>query len=151
MSDDWKVGDLAVCVDVSPFRCQRTLHIGPKLAEGATVQVLGVGVRPCGCRVLLWPGTELGGVAHRFRKIHPDEHEACEDEFVTLLNRSKQPEKLPMVEALARFGDVPTSFVMREMEDARDSRELERDLKEWLEDLATRNFGDAETPKGGDL
>jgi hypothetical protein len=28
--------------------------------------------------------------AYRFRKIRPDEREACEPEFVTLLNRSKQ-------------------------------------------------------------
>jgi uncharacterized ferritin-like protein (DUF455 family) len=53
---------------------------------------------------------------------------------------------LPLTNALARFGDVPTSFVMREMEDARECRELERDLKEWLEDLATRNLGDAFGP-----
>jgi hypothetical protein len=33
---------------------------------------------------------------------------------------------LPMTSALARFGDVPTSFVMREMEFERDYRELER-------------------------
>jgi hypothetical protein len=35
---------------------------------------------------------------------------------------------LPMATALARFGDVPTSFVMREMMFERDYREL----REWV-------------------
>jgi hypothetical protein len=34
-------------------------------------------------------------------------------------------ENLPLTKALARFGDVPTSFVMREMMFERDYRELE--------------------------
>jgi hypothetical protein len=33
---------------------------------------------------------------------------------------------LPLTNALARFGDVPTSFVMREMMFERDYRELEK-------------------------
>ena len=31
----------------------------------------------------------LGINALRFRKIRPDAHERCEDEFITLLNRTK--------------------------------------------------------------
>lgn len=92
MSDDWKVGDLAVCI-----------KSGLKTVEGRTYTVCQV-IQPgdivdrarnnhgrCGLRFV--------GVEHpyrcasderNFRKIRPDEHEDCEPEFVTLLNHIKR-------------------------------------------------------------
>jgi hypothetical protein len=125
---DWQVGDPVVCVDGR----------NSTVTEGAIYTVAACFHHPARndlggfseytllLREIAPPPFRYGFCETRFRKIRPDEHEACEDEFVELLNRSKQPEKLPMVEALARFGDVPTSFVMREMMFERDYRELER-------------------------
>ena len=90
---DWQAGDLAVCIYCDP---------GPQVdpwepVVGQTYTVVRVGPLDIG-----WPdGTGLdfqddptcGDVkmwdAGWFRKIRPDKHEACEDEFITLLKRRK--------------------------------------------------------------
>jgi hypothetical protein len=96
---DWQVGDLAVCVDASPCRCERCEVLGRVaivgLREGASYAVLEVclddGYEYIRFAVqtrrnnhwLGWAGSD------RFRKIRPDKHEECESEFVTLLKRRK--------------------------------------------------------------
>lgn len=94
MSADWKPGDLAVCVD-------NTEYEGPLLREGATYEVLAV------VPAFYWadgyygagliidgphnPGSDDGDWgACRFRKVVSDKPEACEEEFLTLLKRSKR-------------------------------------------------------------
>lgn len=100
MSDDWQVGDLAVCVDASDrngFGLQ-----GPKrLKQGAAYRVRAItppgewrGGSRCAGLVLVGPknSSPLGDWhPERFRKIRPDEQEACEPEFITLLKRIKVP------------------------------------------------------------
>lgn len=98
MADDWQVGDLAVCVDASPCRCTHGCGADTKLEEGRVYRVIGV-IPPIGFET--WVNLDIGlgyvgnhrgrvgAVTDRFRKIHPDAHEACEDEFVTLLKRSR--------------------------------------------------------------
>jgi hypothetical protein len=94
VSEDWKVGDLAVCVDdrvnpaagiicVQAGQIYRVEAVGPLAAN----RLLGVGLG------LFMEGVDngpLGHSEHRFRKIRPDEHEDCEPEFVELLKLSKQ-------------------------------------------------------------
>lgn len=82
--ENWQVGDLAVCVDDSPHRfygmaelsAGRVYTVADLHHDGAALDLCGL-VRPSYC----WD-------ASRFRR--PDEHEACEEEFVTLLNRTKR-------------------------------------------------------------
>lgn len=100
---DWEVGDLALCVDASEYRCQgKCLHTGTRCPPiGSLNKVLEIAVarvefgsltgRPCGCISLIF-ADRMHGVARRFRKIRPDEHQACEPDFVTLLKRSKKQE-----------------------------------------------------------
>jgi hypothetical protein len=125
---DWQVGDLALAL-ASPH-AEEWAHGSGAVCAGEILRVDKVigWMHQTGLGFEGRPSDHPTGTydAAYFRKIRPDEHEACEDEFVELLNRSKQPEKLPMSAALARFGDVPTSFVMREMMFERDYRELER-------------------------
>ena len=88
---DWAVGDLAVCVDakgtstISEGRVYRVSAIAPpeRWQSGYTgigLFLEGIG-RPC---------LNQDFRATRFRKIRPDEREACEPEFVQLLKRSKR-------------------------------------------------------------
>jgi hypothetical protein len=100
MSNDWQVGDLAVCVDAQ----SRVNPTPTLLVEGRTYRVSGIyapGRRLSsdfgspGYIGLMLEGLRndsLSGAfdARRFRKIRPDEHQACEEEFVTLLKRSKR-------------------------------------------------------------
>jgi hypothetical protein len=86
------VGDLAVCVDArrSP------------LTDGAVYTVSACLYHPAlNCLgeftewTLLLHEVEpihglMGFCSTRFRKIRPDEQEACEPEFITLLKRSKR-------------------------------------------------------------
>jgi hypothetical protein len=89
---DWQVGDLAVCVEArrSP------------LTEGSVYTVAAVFFDPAYNtlgeftehtlllrEITPWPGKN-GFCPTRFRKIRPDERQACEPEFVTLLKRSKR-------------------------------------------------------------
>jgi hypothetical protein len=94
---DWAVGDLALCIES-----------GTQTREGVIYTVVGVvpaGVDfPCDCHRNYGPDDNLflAGIhyescgqssgADRFRKIRPDEREACEPEFVTLLQRIKRKE-----------------------------------------------------------
>lgn len=94
MSEDWKPGDLAVCVDVSTRDCGAKRHNGRCVRVGLVIKVLDVEVMPCGC-ISLRNGTTIanngfGPLASRFRKIKPDQHEPCEAEFRILLNLSKR-------------------------------------------------------------
>lgn len=91
---DWQVGDLAVCVDASAMNCEcGSIHLGGNAALGQSVRVTSIQMtRFCSLRPsIMWDGCPDGGAqARRFRKIRPDEQEACETEFVTLLKRSKR-------------------------------------------------------------
>lgn len=90
---DWQVGDLAVCVDATPVR-----GFPLYLTQGATYTVTGLHWSIC---PHYGPGLGLdfaeiesvtidGYYSGRFRKIRPDEYEACEPEFVTLLKRIRE-------------------------------------------------------------
>lgn len=88
MSDDWQVGDLALCVDagllpwVEPGCIYTVADLNTDWLEidGLGLELAGV---DAGCGY-------TGFVATSFRKILPDKHEDCEPEFVTLLNRIKR-------------------------------------------------------------
>lgn len=93
---NWQVGDLAVCVDVSA----RGQPLPPRLlVVGRAYRVCAVTAAESWCDGDYDAGLVLEGLrspaydgsyrASRFRKIRPDEHEACEPEFVTLLKRVK--------------------------------------------------------------
>jgi hypothetical protein len=89
MSDDWQVGDLAVCVDASNPDCPAY-----GVVEGRIYVVSGLYVGNSGRLGLNLAGVNLGRtyravLACRFRKIRPDEQEPCEAEFVTLLKRNR--------------------------------------------------------------
>jgi hypothetical protein len=93
---DWQVGDLAVRVDCECGGGHSRSSTGLKL--GAVYRVVGVRPGPflrcrAPCALILaedhTPTAYLGICSVTFRKIRPDEHEACEPEFVTLLRRSK--------------------------------------------------------------
>jgi hypothetical protein len=95
VSEDWKVGDLALCVDASPTMNGRETG----LAEGRVYRVTAYFPIPEPSKFGPSPGILVGGVkfagrrsfsSARFRKIRPDEHEDCEPEFVELLKRSKK-------------------------------------------------------------
>jgi hypothetical protein len=92
---DWQVGDLALCQDDSPD----AFGALPVVA-GAVYRVAGITNAPerhdkyGTCLGLHLEDVERwhwGYSAPRFRKIRPDEHEACEPEFVKLLKRTKVP------------------------------------------------------------
>jgi hypothetical protein len=100
---DWQVGDLALCVDDGPCRCGNCPAwpiFGLEL--GKVYRVLAVRLDNQGLPGLVvdrpptpptdpyhMAGSQIADRA-RFRKIRPDEHEACEPEFVTLLKRTKR-------------------------------------------------------------
>ncbi len=92
MSAGWAVGDLALCVD------DRTSRGSPFVDVEAGKSYVVVGFDPTSARHdlfgrdgggLVLDGIEARTAAARFIKILPDKHEACEQEFVTLLNRRK--------------------------------------------------------------
>lgn len=92
---DWQVGDRAVCVDASGSRCALTVGrvysvSGLDWTEGFAE--LDGSLIPCGLLLaeIAPPFPYDGFDPRRFRKILPDQHEACETEFVTLLKRSKR-------------------------------------------------------------
>jgi hypothetical protein len=92
---DWAVGDLVVCVDDVPQAGDR---VRSGLVRGRTYTVSGLFYEGPGdrCSVgltlveLMPPPGRFAFCSDRFRKILPDKHEACETEFVTLLNRIKR-------------------------------------------------------------
>jgi len=89
MSEDWKPGDLAVCVNRRTIICDKFAHTGGNCAAlTGPAEVVSVEVKSCGCIRLRFAASS--GVAQRFRKVRPDQHEPCEAEFITLLNRTKR-------------------------------------------------------------
>lgn len=92
---DWAVGDLAVCVDASPYQMPSRAGEPWPMAKGSIWRVNWVGLSNRGKIALRFedePPLDSGKIGwrpHRFRKILPDEHEACEEEFVTLLKRKR--------------------------------------------------------------
>jgi hypothetical protein len=110
---DWQVGDLALCVDAS----QRGSEYPSRLVKGSIYTVTGIDTEPglldtAPCGLLL---AEVAPAGHydafacdRFRKIRPDEHEACEPEFVRLLKRSKTPD--PVSASIARANDMSAQW-----------------------------------------
>jgi hypothetical protein len=105
---DWQIGDLMLCVDAGPMKIIGGLEeaedeaIG-NLREGRIYRVdrIRTGLT-VDCIGLVDLTERAGGVSTRFRKIRPDEHEACEDEFITLLNRSKAPAKVGFDEGVSQ-------------------------------------------------
>jgi hypothetical protein len=106
MSDDWAVGDLAVRVaeqhpesltvtgrayEVIGFEVpgERSPQNGLLNGPHGSLGLILAGVQNMGRRANGAPWA--GHVASNFRKIRPDEHEACEPEFVTLIRRAKRP------------------------------------------------------------
>lgn len=88
---DWNIGDLALCVEAGDwFDADNEVFdsFGPEVGSVCTVEGFG----ECNGRMSLllieWPADEF--TASAFRKMRPDEQEACEPEFVTLLERIKQ-------------------------------------------------------------
>jgi hypothetical protein len=92
--NDWQVGDLALCVDDR----QNPHAIGPCRAKAGQIYCVA-GVSTVDEPNTLF-GRDGGGLyfdfdhqiyaAARFRKIRPDAHEACEEEFITLLRRTER-------------------------------------------------------------
>lgn len=97
---DWQVGDLAVCVDAGPCKNAHELinpHRQGALVLGKAYLVIGLGRARRERFSLFVKGATaadqdygFGFSVHRFRKIRPDEQEACEPEFVTLIKRAKR-------------------------------------------------------------
>jgi hypothetical protein len=92
MSEDWKAGDLAVCVSYAGFcgQCEDDGDRRVKLGRLYTVTaVIPYSDRPLGldfAEAPIIPG-EGYWCSCSFRK--PDQHEPCEAEFVTLLKRKQ--------------------------------------------------------------
>lgn len=89
---DWEAGDLAVCVRDGTIRTPEFTHRGLGLAKGRTYKIVNCAIHEPTGQLCLWlegVASRDGSLALRFRKIRPDAHEACEEEFVTLLKRRK--------------------------------------------------------------
>ena len=94
---DWQVGDLAVCVHAGRLPHIKGADVTDRIREGGVYRVEGAWVDTYDyVPVLLLEGVRSvddlarGALAaERFRKIRPDEHKACEPEFVTLLKRNR--------------------------------------------------------------
>jgi hypothetical protein len=95
---DWQVGDLAACIKKDAWRTFPTGRPAEGPAYDTVHRVRRVGIFPLDGKAVLWleawPGDNFRNsfTAARFRKIRPDEREACEPEFVTLLQRIKRKE-----------------------------------------------------------
>jgi hypothetical protein len=87
---DWQAGDLALCVDDTPCR-----YTGSRwLVRNRVYRVVsadrhGLCLEGDESRGVCWCGHIAGWREERFSKVKPDRKEACEPEFVTLLNRTK--------------------------------------------------------------
>lgn len=94
MSDEWEVGDLALCLLTGPwfnwaYGDGTDTMRGPQAGE--VNRVCGSFIDEYGdlqLELAEYPGDDF--LASVFRKIRPDEHEDCEPEFVELLNRIKR-------------------------------------------------------------
>jgi hypothetical protein len=96
--NDWQVGDLALCVVTSG----RKVHKGDGCRKGRIYRVIGTAVDWVGNLGIVLDGKRSDHpsgafLATAFRKIRPDEHEACEPEFVTLLKRAKRTAPLERI------------------------------------------------------
>jgi hypothetical protein len=92
--DDWAVGDLGECIGWANnwiFRADGERVPGPVPDFGDLVRVIGVDSREGGSvDVLYLDGFSGAWAAVNFRKLPQAKHEACEEEFRTLLKRSKR-------------------------------------------------------------
>ena len=98
MSDDWKVGDLALCVDGAPYRYPNRRRALTAVELGRIYRVSDVFMNGVHLHILVdgesphespkWG--RCGWDPNRFRKIKPDTHEPCEEEFRILLQLSKR-------------------------------------------------------------
>jgi hypothetical protein len=93
VSDDWKVGDLALCVYAGDnwSSLDASNEASPAPQFGCTYTVLHVGT----CQGLLGIGlVEFGPMmtfyAPRFRKIRPDANRGSKREWRKLLNKHRQ-------------------------------------------------------------
>ena len=92
MSEDWKPGDLAVCMkDEWQGMVRGMPPAGNAPVQGRIYKVLAT-FTSLG---IVWLGlegfpSEKGWDSESFRKVRPDQHEPCEVEFITLLNRTKR-------------------------------------------------------------
>lgn len=91
MSADWKPGDLALCVNKTPWKNEAKAHL---LTLGRIYTVAACGVPPGGERFCLAfrdisPDGKYGHAycASRFRKINPHTPDAEDRETIELLNR----------------------------------------------------------------
>lgn len=90
MSAGWEVGDLALCV-LPSMTTPNALEVGRVYTvidinlEWLDHDLVGLNL----AEVVSYGEDWDGWMSDRFRKIKPDAHESCEDEFVTLLKRSK--------------------------------------------------------------
>jgi hypothetical protein len=96
MSADWQVGDLALCVNDSPCAIYGPVpYVKGRIYTVASVRfgtdkttgVQGEGLKMAEIKARYWRRSDC------FRKIRPDEHQACEPEFITLLKRTKRTVK----------------------------------------------------------
>lgn len=96
MSNDWQVGDKAVRVACECGGRHPKPSAGSRPQMGAVFTVVGIRPGPfpncrAPCALYLAERPEPHGFCSAgYRKIRPDEPEACEEEFRVLLNRSKR-------------------------------------------------------------
>jgi hypothetical protein len=91
---DWQVGDLALCVNNDTIRYSIGGGPRPDLVIGKAYRVRGIEIDHLfdGELCLLIAGAVRSASHARFRKIRPDAHERCEQEFTTLLKRITRKE-----------------------------------------------------------
>ena len=93
--DDWQVGDLALCVNVSTFQ----IGTGRDLVRGRIYTVTEIGPTPAGVLGLRLDGIPVReyDLAHgfkqakRFRKIRPHQPDEEDCETITLLTGKREP------------------------------------------------------------
>lgn len=87
---DWAVGDLAACINKGGWIDGSTGKPAQGMPYGWVGQVIRVWDQVGSTMLVFETGNPHGYSARQFRKIRPDEHGACEPEFVTLLKRTKR-------------------------------------------------------------
>ena len=90
MSAGWQVGDLALCINTEGWVDGPTRKPSAGIKAGCVSVVRRVWQQYTFTMLVFDEGHPDGCSAANFRKIRPDEREACEPEFVTLLNRIKR-------------------------------------------------------------
>jgi hypothetical protein len=110
---DWQAGDLALCIYMMPGGQDAweptvgNVYTVMEIVDGLDADTrkdrvgLELNEDPYPDPIRCWP-------ADWFRKIRPDEHEACEPEFVQLLKRSKTPE--PVAVSIVRAHAMSALF-----------------------------------------